>query len=319
MTEAIAFHGSVHYQWRATPRTRKASTRDRGKMAASTISASTRHQLARQLTAADGTGQKLDGGCARCTPPRPEADVGFVRTWPTREHRLPDLPFALLQAHSGASHGVWKLVPDTGKMTVSLLQAAWTFAAGQGRLPELPYQGRRRRQLQARRHLGSAPERHHRLDVHMAPYSEAGPASSAPGCHTTIGHRMAGRGVDMRERDAQARLDCTNCHSTVVHDDSSSTTTRRAWPATCATCRRSPRLRRPTCAATGAAGRVQPRDPPVRAGDVMQRNVTPVYKFFNGGRSSTRSGRRPLPQANGRVLMAGPLGSRSEPAPRSPR
>jgi hypothetical protein len=46
---------------------------------------------------------------------------------------------------------------------------------------------------------------------------------------------------------------------------------------------------------------------------VMQRNVTPVYKFFNGRSQFYAFGAKAVPQANGRVLMAGPLGSRSEP------
>jgi len=45
---------------------------------------------------------------------------------------------------------------------------------------------------------------------------------------------------------------------------------------------------------------------------VLQTNVTPVYKFFNGRSSFYEFGKPAVPQANGRVLMAGPLGSRTE-------
>jgi hypothetical protein len=45
---------------------------------------------------------------------------------------------------------------------------------------------------------------------------------------------------------------------------------------------------------------------------VLQTNVTPVYKFFNGRSSFYEFGKPAVAQANGRVLMAGPLGSRTE-------
>jgi len=40
----------------------------------------------------------------------------------------------------------------------------------------------------------------------------------------------------------------------------------------------------------------------------MQANVTPVYRFFNGKSQFYEFGKPAVPQANGRVLMAGPLG-----------
>ena len=46
---------------------------------------------------------------------------------------------------------------------------------------------------------------------------------------------------------------------------------------------------------------------------VMQSNVTPVYRFFNGRSRFYEFGTEAVPQANGLVLMAGPLGSRTEP------
>ena len=45
---------------------------------------------------------------------------------------------------------------------------------------------------------------------------------------------------------------------------------------------------------------------------VLQTNVTPVYRFFNGRSQFYEFGRPAVPQANGRILMAGPLGSISD-------
>jgi hypothetical protein len=46
---------------------------------------------------------------------------------------------------------------------------------------------------------------------------------------------------------------------------------------------------------------------------VMQANVSPVYRFFNGRSRFYEFGTPAVADANGRVLMAGPLGSRTEP------
>ena len=46
---------------------------------------------------------------------------------------------------------------------------------------------------------------------------------------------------------------------------------------------------------------------------VLQTNVTPVYRFFNGRSTFYEFATPAVPQANGLVLMAGPLGSRAEP------
>jgi hypothetical protein len=46
---------------------------------------------------------------------------------------------------------------------------------------------------------------------------------------------------------------------------------------------------------------------------VLQTSVTPVYRFFNGRSRFYQFGAKAEPQANGKILMAGPLGSRTEP------
>jgi hypothetical protein len=209
-------------------------------------------------------------------------------------------------------------VPDSSKMTVSLLQAAvdvrkpgkdaclncHTRACGgdnfkRGDLSEA--------------HRTASPS----LDVHLASAAQGGAGLECTGCHTTIGHRIAGRGVDMRERDTQTPVECSNCHSTLPHDNTrlNNHTARVA----CNVChvpvfaKSAPTdMRRDW----SLPGEVSPVTHLWEPNMVMQTNVTPVYQFFNGQSRFYEFGTPAVPGANGRVLMAGPLGSRPEPGAR---
>jgi hypothetical protein len=124
---------------------------------------------------------------------------------------------------------------------------------------------------------------------------------------------MAGRGVDMRQRDSEALLECSNCHSNLPHDDSrlNNHTARVA----CNVChvpvfaKAAPTDMRRDWSLPGDLNAATKLYEPNM---VLQTNVTPVYKFFNGRSSFYEFGKPAVPQANGRVLMAGPLGSRTE-------
>lgn len=61
------------------------------------------------------------------------------------------------------------------------------------------------------------------LDMHM---SSAGGGLDCADCHSEGGHRVAGRGVDLRANDVPGRLTCENsgCHSTHPHGDYSART-----------------------------------------------------------------------------------------------
>jgi hypothetical protein len=152
------------------------------------------------------------------------------------------------------------------------------------------------------------------LDVHMAPSSAGGAGLECTACHTTTGHRMAGRGVDMRERDSEALLECSNCHSNLPHDDPriNNHTARVA----CNVChvptfaKAAPTDMRRDWSLPGDLNAVTKLYEPNMD---LQTNVTPVYRFFNGRSSFYEFAKPAVPQANGKVLMAGPLGSRTEP------
>jgi hypothetical protein len=118
----------------------------------------------------------------------------------------------------------------------------------------------------------------------------------------------------MRERDTPTPVDCANCHSTMPHDSwrLNSHTARVA----CNVChvpvfaKAAPTDMRRDWSLPGEVSRVTHLWEPHM---VMQSNVTPVYRFFNGRSRFYQFGEPAVADANGRVLMAGPLGSRTEP------
>ena len=315
--EAIEFHGSVHYQWSGdASESTGLGTPTAGKMGGiNDFCIYPDINWLKKLNAADGSGQQVDGGCARC-----HTGLGLKPTASATQDQLENIDCLVCHSPSykrtlALVNGSFRFVPDTAAMTVSVLQAAvdlrkpgkdaclncHTKAGGGDNF-------KRGDISEAHRNATTA------LDVHMAPSSAGGAGLECTGCHTTVGHRMAGRGVDMRERDSPAPLECSNCHSTLPHDSSrlNSHTARLA----CNVCH-VPVFAKAAATDMRRDWSLQPEVSPVtrlwEPNMVMQTNVTPVYKFFNG-RSRFYEFKTPaVPQANGRVLMAGPLGSRTEP------
>jgi len=125
---------------------------------------------------------------------------------------------------------------------------------------------------------------------------------------------MAGRGVDMRQRDSDAPLECSNCHSNLPHDDSR--LDRHTARVACTVChvptfaKGAPTDMRRDWSLPGEVSHVTRLVEPHME---MQSNVTPAYRFFNGRSRFYQFGSEAVPQANGLVLMAGPVGSREEP------
>lgn len=316
--EAIEFHGSVHYQWSGDASDSTGlSTPMAGKMGGiNDFCIYPDINWLGQLTTVDGV--QVDGGCARC-----HTGLGKRPSATATQDQLENIDCLLCHAPGYKRrlemvNGSWMFVPDTSKMTVSLLQAAvdlrkpgkdaclncHTKAGGgdnfkRGDLSEA--------------HRNASPS----LDVHLAPASAGGAGLECTSCHTTVGHRIAGRGVDMRERDTQTPVECSNCHSTMPHDSSrlNSHTARVA----CNVChvpvfaKAAPTDMRRDWSAPGDLNLATRLYEPSMA---LQSNVTPVYRFFNGRSQFYEFATPAVAQANGRVLMAGPLGSRNEPGAR---
>ena len=312
--EAIEFHGSVHYQWSGDASDSDGlSTPTAGKMGGiNDFCIYPDINWLGKLTTVDGA--QVDGGCARC-----HTGLGLKPTASATQDQLENIDCLVCHSPSykrtvALVNGSFRFVPDTAKMTVSILQAAVDLRKP-GKDACLNCHTRAGGGDNFKR--GDISEAHRNattaLDVHMAPSSAGGAGLECTACHTTTGHRMAGRGVDMRERDSEALLECSNCHSALPHDDSqlNSHTARVA----CNVCHV------PTFAKTAATDMRRDWSLPGVVSEVtnlwepnmvMQTNVTPVYKFFNGRSSFYEFGKPAVPQANGRVLMAGPLGSRTE-------
>jgi len=316
--EAIEFHGSVHYQWSGNASESDGlSTATAGKMGGiNDFCIYPDINWLGKMTTVDG--RTVDGGCARC-----HTGLGKKPTATLTPSQADLENIDCLICHSPsykrtlapAATGGFTFVPDTAKMTVPILQAAvdlhkpgkniclncHTKAGGGDNF-------KRGDISEAHRAATTA------LDVHMAPSSAGGAGLECTSCHTAAGHRIAGRGVDMRQRDSSAKVECSNCHTLLPHDDSrlNSHTARVA----CNVCHV------PTFA-KGAptdmrrdwslAGELNAETKLYEPHMVLQSNVTPVYRFFNGRSRFYEFATPAVPQANGKVLMAGPLGSRTEP------
>ena len=314
--EARAFHQSVHYQWSGDASEASGlSTPTAGKMGGiNDFCIYPDINWLGKLTKADGSNAVVDGGCARChtglglkPTPNPD-DPGQLENIDCLLCHSPNYKRTLAVGPSGSLG----FVADTANMTVSLLQAAVDI-----RLPS------KDTCLNCHTKAGGGDnfkrgdiEEAHRtattsLDVHMAPTSQGGAGLSCTGCHEAAGHRIAGRGVDMRQRDAGTPTPvCANCHTNTPHDESrlNAHTARVA----CNVChvpsfaKTAPTDMRRDWSLPGEVSPVTGLWEPHMA---LQTNVTPVYRFFNG-RSQFYEFQTPaVPQANGRVLMAGPLGS----------
>jgi len=313
--EATAFHASVHYQWLGDASDAEGlDTPTAGKMGGiNDFCIYPDINWLGKLTTVDGV--QVDGGCARChtglgLKPSPMASQAQLENIDCLICHAPSYKRTLQQVGT-----TFRFVPDTAKMSVSLLQAAvdlrlpgkdaclncHTKAGGGDNF-------KRGDISEAHRNATTA------LDVHMAPASRGGAGLECTACHTTTAHRMAGRGVDMRQRDSDAPLECSNCHSSLPHDDSR--LNRHTARVACNVChvptfaKGAPTDMRRDWSLPGEVSHVTRLVEPHME---MQSNVTPVYRFFNGRSRFYQFGSEALPQANGLVLMAGPVGSREEP------
>jgi hypothetical protein len=71
------------------------------------------------------------------------------------------------------------------------------------------------------------------FDVHM---STTGGDLVCQSCHLTSGHRVAGRGSDLRPSDTDVRVECTNCHADMVTGHDRNDVDRHVARVACQTC-----------------------------------------------------------------------------------
>jgi hypothetical protein len=156
------------------------------------------------------------------------------------------------------------------------------------------------------------------FDVHMAPTTLGGAGLHCLDCHVSSAHKIAGRGVDLRPTDLDQTVACTNCHATQPHDTAQ--LNRHTARVDCRSCHIPSFAKGGTPDADTDVFRDFRQPPELNQAkglyepfQVAETNVIPVLKFFNGDSEFYRFGDPVHPQANGSVLMAGPLGAVNNP------
>jgi hypothetical protein len=269
-----------------------------------------------QLTNADGL--KVDGGCARC-----HAGLGAKPLADETQAQLENIDCLICHSPSykrkvAAVGGTFQFVPDTAAMGVTVLQAA-TDITRPAKDRCLDCHTRAGGGNNFKR--GDIEEAHRNatasFDVHLAPKSAGGAGLECLDCHTSSGHRIAGRGVDLRERDLPDKVECSRCHTAAPHDDSR--LDRHARRVACQSCHA------PTFAKVAPTDMVRDWSLPGDLNPVtklwephmtMASHVTPEYRFFDGTSEFYQFGDPAQPGPGGRVLMAGPRGAITTPGAR---
>ena len=314
-SEATAMHASAHYQWKGDATEAEGlDSPIAGKLGGiNDFCIYPDINWIGKLTNVDG--KVVDGGCARC-----HTGLGAKPTPEVSPAQLENIDCLLCHSRPykrtvATVDGATRFVPDTANMSVSLLEAAaditlpdkntclncHTKAGGGNNF--------KRGDLEEA-HRNATPG----FDVHLAPRSAGGAGLECTSCHVASGHRIAGRGIDLRERDTPTTVACSSCHGSAPHD--SADVNKHTARVNCTVCHI------PSYAKVAPTDMVRdwskPGDlnPDTRLYEpnmVLASNLTPAYGFWNGRSRFYQFGSAAVPQANGRILMAGPLGSVGEP------
>lgn len=267
-----------------------------------------------KLTAVDGT--KVDGGCARC-----HAGLGEKPSPTVSQAQLQNIDCLICHSPSYKRKvdlvgGVYRFVPDETAMGTTALAAATDI-----RLPT------KDQCLNCHTKSGGGNnfkrgdlEEFHRnptkdFDVHMASKGAGGKGLDCLSCHkSTVGHRVAGRGSDLKGRDAMDELSCNSCHSATPH--SSGNINKHTARVNCTVCHI------PTFAKVAPTDMerdwsLAPEvDPAKKLHDphmVKQTNVVPEYKFWDGTSKFYNFGAQAVTGSSGRVMMSTPMGDITTP------
>ena len=312
--QALEVHDSVHYQWKGD------SSETIGLVAghAGKIGGINDFCIYPDINwigkLTNSYGAEVDGGCAKC-----HVGLGAKPAADASQSQLENID--CLICHSDAykrkvegSVDGFRFVPDTEKMTVSILQAAVDVT-----LPS------KDSCLNCHTKAGGGDnlkrgdiEEYHRdptrdFDVHMASRTNGGAGLGCLDCHTASAHRIAGRGSDLRPRELADPVTCTNCHSPQHNEDVQKHTAR----VNCTVCHI------PVFAKVAGTDMYRDwRAPGVLVADkglyepyhVKETHVVPEYKFFNGLSYFYQFGDAVVTEENGRVVMSAPEGKITDPA-----
>ena len=309
--EAQEAHNSVHYQWLGdASETIGLNTSKAGKLGGiNDFCIYPDINWIGKLTNTDGN--LVDGGCAKC-----HVGLGEKPSPQSTTAQLTNIDCLICHSDSYKRKvekvdGAFKFVPDLAKMTVSIHQAAadvtlpskdsclncHTKAGGGNNFKR-----------------GDIEEAHRNpsrsFDVHMASKSNGGAGLSCLDCHTAEGHKIAGRGTDLRPRELSTEVSCTQCHGNNPHD--SNDINKHTARVNCTVCHI------PYFAKVAATDMNRFWNKP---GDLVEEkglyepnhdkktNVVPEYKFFNGMSYFYQFGDAASPGPDGRIVMSAPIGS----------
>ena len=309
--QALEMHGSVHYQWRG-------DTRDlvdpaaplEGKLGGiNDFCIYPNINWIGKVT--NVSGARMDTGCARC-----HTGLGVKPAAAATAAQLANIDCLMCHAAGYKRkvqkvNAVFRFVPDPVAMGMSITQAAQDISK-----PD------KNACLNCHTKSGGGDnfkrgdiEEAHRsatrdFDVHLASKTAGGAGLECTSCHTASGHRIAGRGSDLKPRDSVAPVECSNCHGTAPHDGRD--INRHTARVNCTVCH-IPQIAKvaPTdvfrnWSAPGELVAARGLYDPAME---RQNNVAPVYRFWNGQSKFYNFGDEAVPESNGNILMSTPLGN----------
>lgn len=309
--EGLEAHASVHYQWRGdASRALGLIGPEAGKLGGiNDFCIYPDINWIGQMTNLDGV--TVDGGCAQC-----HAGLGLEPTADPTPEQLENVdclvchsaPYRRKVARVGDG---FRFVPDEERMGMTVLEAAWQVERP-GSDSCLDCHARAGGGDNFKR--GDIEEAHRAataaFDVHMAASEAGGAGLDCLDCHTAAGHRIAGRGSDLRPLDSADPVRCTSCHRSLPHGDDQ--LDRHTARIDCTTCH-IPQFAK--VAATdmrrdwSAPGDLDPGRRLYEPHHTKGTNVVPEYRFWNGTSWFYQFGDPAVPGANGRIVMSEPVGT----------
>lgn len=308
-TQAANMGASAHYRWRGDAGGVSNLTGDVGKLGGiNDFCIYPDFNWLAKLTNLDGA--PVDGGCAAC-------HAGRGKKLDAAELASPTLTnIDCLVCHSKTYK---RTVSTTGGTPHFVFDAVSSTASARQVAADLSRPGR---DACLRCHVSSGggsnfkrgdiepiladPPRSH--DVHM---SATGANLACVDCHKTTNHRIAGRGVDLREVDNPSQtVSCTmaGCHTSAPHADAN--INKHTAKVACQTCH-IPRFAK---SSPTDMFRDYSNTPQVNAKRLyepwidFQSNQVPTYRWHNGKSTFYVFGQPVQAQADGYALMAGPNG-----------
>jgi hypothetical protein len=314
--ESLQVHASVHYQWHG-PTPHAVNMETGGKLGGiNDFCGYPDINFIGQLTNLNG--ETVDGGCAVC-----HIGMGVKPDPEPTQAQLENIDCLICHSDSYRRKvmknpdGSFVFVPAPEKMDVPLLQAITDIRKepSKGACVNChSYSGggcnnKRGDIEEAHRNPPNAS-----FDVHMAAKEIGGAGLNCQNCHISEGHRFAGRGVDLRPTDFDVAVRCTNCHSSMAHEQRK--LNEHAARIDCTTCHI------PVFAKIAPTDMLRDFSKPPQILEENQiyepyfehqNNVIPEYRFWNGLSRFYQFATPYELSGSGRVLMAGPVGDITDP------